>query len=143
MPGTAGAAVGVMIGAVSYSLGGVGALVWATLLAIAAGFWATRQVEDAHDPPQVVIDEVAGQLIALLPIPFLLHVSPALEAMSLPVWLLAFVLFRLFDIWKPGIIGKVDRSQRKGAVMFDDLLAGGFAAATLAAVGGIFVLSAG
>jgi phosphatidylglycerophosphatase A len=45
-----------------------------------------------------------------------------------PGWVAAFLLFRLFDIWKPGPVGWADRRQGAWGVMLDDLIAGGFAA---------------
>ena len=76
------------------------------------------------DPGEVVIDEVAGQWIPLLVAGF----NPLYYA-------IAFVLFRLFDIWKPWPIGWLDQ-RVKGAfgVMVDDIAAG------LAAMGGLILL---
>ncbi|HEY0418181.1 MAG TPA: phosphatidylglycerophosphatase A, partial [Acetobacteraceae bacterium] len=90
-PGTAGSLLGLVLGAVI--------LAWAPkllpaccLLASLAGWWAIRAARVEGDPGWVVIDEVAGQLVALLPLD-----RPA------PVGLLAaFLLFRLLDIAKPG-----------------------------------------
>jgi phosphatidylglycerophosphatase A len=68
----------------------------------------------------VVIDEVAGQMVALL------------GATWRPSWaglLIAFALFRLFDIAKPGPVGWADRRSGSLYVMADDLIAGGLAAA--------------
>ncbi len=79
------------------------------------------------DPPQVVSDEVAGQSIALLGMAWLEpsnHVSPTLW-IALAVF--AFVLFRIFDIWKPWIIDKSQHLQAGWGVLMDDLLAGFFA----------------
>ena len=95
------------------------ALPLATLLVLAAGLWASKiYMENAktHDPGQIVVDEVVGQWLVLMPLGTL--VKP-LE------WALAFALFRLFDIWKPWPISVADR-RVKGAVgvMLDDILAG-------------------
>lgn len=66
------------------------------------------------DPPWVVWDEIAGQLIAL-------GATPP----SYVFWPLAFILFRIFDILKPGPIRWIDRSTRGGlGIMADDLCAG-------------------
>ncbi|TQR60684.1 phosphatidylglycerophosphatase A family protein [Campylobacter troglodytis] len=73
-----------------------------------------------HDDKQIVIDEVAGLFLALS-----LSAWASASYFSL---LLAFVLFRLFDIVKPSIIGKVDKKIKGGlGVMGDDMLAGLFA----------------
>lgn len=73
------------------------------------------------DPPSVVWDEIVGVLIALTG-------SPA----SLWAALAGFAVFRLFDIWKPGPIGWIDRRLRSGlGIMLDDVLAGFAALAAL------------
>ena len=98
------------------------ALPLATLLVFGLGLWSSGiylKKTAIHDPSSVVIDEVAGQWLALLPLG---HVISPLQ------WLLAFALFRLFDVWKPWPIRLADR-KIPGAfgVMFDDILAGGAA----------------
>jgi phosphatidylglycerophosphatase A len=61
-----------------------------------------------------VIDEVAGMLVALALVPH-----------EIMFYLSAFLLFRLFDIWKPWPISWVDRNIKGGwGVLFDDLIAG-------------------
>lgn len=71
-----------------------------------------------HDPSWIVIDEVAGVWLAL--------------SMSSGNWyqiIFTVLYFRLFDIWKPSVIGRIDREAKGGVgVMGDDLLAGVFAA---------------
>jgi phosphatidylglycerophosphatase A len=71
-----------------------------------------------------VIDEVVGQLLALAP----LLGDP--QRLRSPLWLVTgFVAFRLFDIWKPGPARWAERSFQGGrGVMFDDVVAGLFAA---------------
>ena len=73
-----------------------------------------RKDATSSDPKEVVIDEVAGQLLAL-----------AFVAPTFTGYVVGFLLFRAFDIIKPGPIGWADR-ELKGAmgVMFDDVLAG-------------------
>ncbi|MGE4294391.1 MAG: phosphatidylglycerophosphatase A [Campylobacterales bacterium] len=71
-----------------------------------------------EDPKEVVIDELAGMWIALALLP---------DAFAWHQVLLAFLFFRLFDIWKPSIIGKLDSRLKNGyGVMLDDVLAGFF-----------------
>ena len=65
-------------------------------------------------PGWIVIDEVAGQMLALLAVP----------RASGPWLLAAFALFRLFDIAKPGPVGWADRHGGVAGIMADDLLAG-------------------
>lgn len=107
-----------------------------------AGSWACyiySKTTYSYDPKEVVIDEVAGQLLTLVLIyPALkgifLSESPILIGNSL---LLSFLLFRFFDIAKPGLIGWVDEQiMGPNGVMLDDVFAGLFAAIT-------FYLSAG
>nr|WP_240046975.1 phosphatidylglycerophosphatase A [Paracraurococcus ruber] len=108
-------------------LGPMACLLLALALA-ALGWWATRRLlgdDTAADPNWVVVDEGAGQLLALA----------ALPAGAGP-WgvLLAFLLFRLFDIAKPGPVGWADRRHGAHGVMLDDLVAGGLAAALILAL---------
>jgi phosphatidylglycerophosphatase A len=67
----------------------------------------------ANDPSSVVIDEVAGFLVALYLLP--------ITWMTLAA---GFILFRLFDIWKPGIIRKVEVFRGGIGIVLDDLMAG-------------------
>ena len=66
-----------------------------------------------EDPGEIVIDELVGQWIALLAIPD--HWG---------YWLAAFILFRIFDIWKPWVIDKVQHLPGGWGIMMDDVLAG-------------------
>ena len=107
--------------------GGFPLLALATIAAFAGGMWASGVFvgpDRIKDPPEIVIDEVAGQWTALwaISLPAWLH---GIEITALwPGWISAFVLFRLFDIWKPGPIGTADRWDTPLGVMLDDVLAG-------------------
>ena len=68
---------------------------------------------DDHDPSEVVIDEVVGMGISL----FMLPHSPGL-------YLLAFILFRVFDILKPSFIYRIQNLSGGWGIMLDDVLAG-------------------
>jgi len=86
------------------------------------GIWAASRVEARlriKDPGIVVIDEVAGQMIALLSV-------PAFFPGWLPV-LSAFLLFRLFDIWKPYPIRRLESLESGLGIMADDVVAGVYA----------------
>lgn len=101
-----------------------GALV---VLLFALGTWVAGRVVrhlGRQDPQVVVIDEMVGYWIAMLPVAGTTHWA----------WLLAgFGLFRLFDIAKPWPIGALDRRIGGGlGVMLDDAVAGFYAAAILA-----------
>jgi phosphatidylglycerophosphatase A len=92
------------------------------LLVFAIGVWASTRacrMCGLDDPSQVVIDEVSGQLIALTPL--------ALAPSAIGV-VAAFIFFRLFDIFKPYPIRKLERLHGGLGVMSDDALAGIFAA---------------
>ena len=95
----------------------------AVLLLSAAGTWAAQRyatTSGEDDPQRVVIDEVAGTLIAM----GLVRNAPA------SIQLAALVAFRVFDIWKPGPIRRVEHVQPAGVgIMLDDLLAGACAGA--------------
>ena len=77
-----------------------------------------------NDPQEIVIDEVVGQMLPLLAIPIYetLYIAPK-ELYCVA----AFLLFRLFDIWKPFPISYIDNNT-KGAlgIMLDDIMAGIF-----------------
>jgi len=102
----------------------------ALVAVIALGTWATTELtRGAHDDPSwIVIDEVAGQWVALLPVTFGAWWVGAEITALWPGWLAAFLLFRAFDIWKPGPVGRADRLQTPWGVMLDDLIAGAMAA---------------
>jgi phosphatidylglycerophosphatase A len=68
---------------------------------------------DHEDPKEIVIDEFVGQWIALLFI-----------QKSIVLGLTGFILFRIFDIWKPWIIGRMDKISGGWGVMLDDVAAG-------------------
>jgi phosphatidylglycerophosphatase A len=95
-------------------------------------------VAEDKDPGEIVIDEVAGQWLALL-FPAAAFWQRGLDNWAVeawPGWVAAFLFFRLFDIWKPGPIGRADRRGDVAGVMIDDLWAGIFAGfAVLVAAG--------
>ena len=100
------------------------ALAVASVAAAAGGFWAVRAARVEGDPGWVVIDEIAGQLLALLG---LAHPS------GVGV-LTAFVLFRVLDIAKPGPVGWADRQSGALGIIADDVVAGLIAAGVLLAL---------
>lgn len=93
-------------------------MVVALVVVTVLGIWAGSRVERAlgrKDPGVIVIDEVAGMLLSvvLLPLP-----------LSIPVLVAAFLLFRLFDIWKPFPARESQALTGGMGVMVDDLIAG-------------------
>ncbi|SEP60175.1 phosphatidylglycerophosphatase A family protein [Thalassovita taeanensis] len=139
-PGTWGSLAALPVGWGLYMLGGVPLFLIATVVVFALGWWATG-IETAgkadHDPSEIVIDEVAGQWIALAPA--LIGAAHAgADVLALwPGWVTAFAAFRLFDIWKPGPIGWADRRGDALGVMLDDVIAGLFAAVVVVIGAGI------
>jgi phosphatidylglycerophosphatase A len=131
--GTWGSALAVALALLIHGLGSFPLLAVATLAVTALGFWsvsrdmATRAPSDT-DPSEIVIDEVAGQWLALLA-PSLGFWMAGLDSWNFPWpgWVGAFVLFRLFDISKPWLVGRADRMGGTLGVMLDDLVAGVFA----------------
>ena len=139
-PGTWGSLAALPVGWVLHGLGGFPLLVVATALAFVVGLWATtvetRGQED-HDPSSIVIDEVVGIWIALMPLSAgMWFTDQPTWLFPYPGWIAAFLFFRLFDIWKPWIVGWADRMHTPMGVMLDDVLAGVLAAAAVAALAG-------
>ncbi|MFN3724147.1 MAG: phosphatidylglycerophosphatase A [Paracoccaceae bacterium] len=128
-PGTWGSAVALALGVAIDRYLGFPALVVATVAVTALGFWACQQAlrgQPGADPSEIVIDEVAGQWLTLL-FPAAAFWSRGMDDWAItayPGWIAAFVFFRLFDVWKPWIIGRADRRGDPAGVMLDDLLAG-------------------
>lgn len=102
-----------------------GALPTAALLAIVVGLWSIHAARVEGDPGWVVIDEIAGQLLALC----------GLSRPTLIGVLASFVIFRLLDIVKPGPIGWAERQTGAAAIMADDVIAGAIAAGIVWAIG--------
>lgn len=129
-PGTAGAAEGVAVflAVVALRLDPANLLLMLIALNVGLyfiGVWAsgrTCKMTGLEDPRIVVIDEISGQLIALSPV-----------ALSFSIWpvIIGFLLFRLFDIFKPYPIRKLERLPGGFGVMTDDVLAGIYAATLL------------
>ena len=130
-PGTWGSLAALPVAWALHLLGGPLALCVGVALAFGVGLWATR-AETAGlpdpDPSEIVIDEVAGMWIALLPVSFG-AAARGVDVLTLwPGIVAAFVLFRAFDILKPGPVGWADRRHDAMGVMLDDVIAGVFAA---------------
>ncbi len=130
-PGTWGSLAAVALGYIMIENGlSLFALLALTALITIISIWAINDIETKsgiHDAGEIVIDEVAGQWLALVPFYFFTS--------HFAGYLLAFALFRLFDIWKPWPIGPIDKKVSGGfGVMVDDLVAGLFAAAALSCI---------
>ena len=139
-PGTWGSLAALPAALVIYWTAGPWGLVFGAVLSYVLGVWATgieTKGKDNHDPSEIVIDEVCGQWIALLPVAFG-AASAGVEITALwPGWMAAFALFRLFDITKWGPIGWADRMHGPTGVMLDDVIAGIFAAIGVIGLAGL------
>jgi len=92
------------------------------------GMWAageTARHKQLKDPQLVVVDEVVGQWLALA----------GARTLNWKTWIAAFVLFRLFDIWKPWPVRQLERLPGGIGIVADDLMAGVYAALVLLLAG--------
>ena len=126
-PGTWGSLAALPFAWMIHATFGAAGLAFATVVVFGVGLWASsvyvRRTE-ISDPGAVVIDEVVGQWLTLLPV----GTDPVLYAAG-------FVFFRVTDIWKPWPVSWADRSLGGGfGVMADDILAGILAGAALYAL---------
>ena len=126
-PGTWGSLATVLVWALASSQIPVANRTWATIIAAAAvtliGIPAATQVARAaalKDPQFVVIDEVAGQLVALIAVP-----------LAWKTFLVGLILFRVFDIWKPFPIRRLELLPEGTGIVVDDLGAGLYALAVM------------
>lgn len=140
-PGTWGSAVALPWAWLLHLIGGFPLLCIAVIVGFAKGWWATAVMTHGaqdHDPSEIVVDEVVGQWIALLPLSYAAWSMGLNILVMWPGWIAAFALFRLFDIWKPGPIGWADRRGDALGVMLDDVIAGIFAALGVIALAGFY-----
>ena len=128
MPGTFGSllAVGIFLLVAKIATGSLLVAVVLVLILVSAvvGIWAgtrTEQLLGRKDPGKIVVDEVAGQFIALFPITLFTNWSITAVIVSL-------ILFRFFDIVKPYPANRLQDLKGGAGVMFDDLVAGVYAA---------------
>jgi len=131
-PGTAGSFAALIMAAVITHQAGIGGLVVALVVVVLLAFPAI----DAHyrktgikDAGPVVIDEAIGQWLPLLLLP-----PFSMGTDSLIGYELAFILFRLFDITKPGPVRKAEALPGAAGVIADDVLAGIAAGVVIAAI---------
>ena len=126
-PGTVGSLLGVLLAWLTLDLG-LTAQIGVAVGLFAAGTWicgeSARRL-GIHDHGGIVWDEIAGMYMTLLVAPF-----------TLSAWILAFLLFRAFDIVKPWPIRDLDHRLGGGlGIMLDDLAAALYAAILLAFYG--------
>lgn len=122
-PGTVASAAVLPVAWLGYSLGGAAALTGLFIAATAACVWSADAVEQAYgkDPQHFVMDEWAGQLLPIMGFAWM-GVDPFTP------WILAYAFagFRLFDIWKPGLIGTIQEKPGVIGLTGDDIIAGLF-----------------
>ena len=128
-PGTAGSLAAVLIAWALHAYAGMGPLAFGFLAVMMTGpaIWAadvTARETGLKDPQIVVVDEVVGQWLAI-------GAAPAIRWQTL---LAAFLLFRAFDIWKPPPVRQLERLPGGVGIVLDDVMAGVYAAAVLAAL---------
>lgn len=126
MPGTWGSVVGMLMAWFLKPFGAPGFLI-ATIFTSLLGWKLSHQLIKTHpvnrDPSYIVIDEIAGLFLTYC------FIDWVMGGLSTLAWGMGFLLFRIFDIWKPFPIGWVDKKlaasvQTAGlGVMLDDLLA--------------------
>ena len=116
MPGTWGSLAALPCAWAISALAGPAALLTAAVLAFVSGCWAASTLARASglkDPQFIVIDEVAAQWLTL-----------AVAPLDWRAYLAAFLLFRLFDIWKPWPVRAIERRVPGGpGIMLDDVVA--------------------
>lgn len=138
-PGTWGSLAAVLVGWMIDRWLGTTVLAVATVAVTALGFYTLHRAlagRPGEDPSEYVIDEVAGQWVALL----FPAIGFAMRDVHM-VWpgpVAAFLLFRLFDIWKPWLVGRADRRHDAAGVMLDDLWAGVFAGICTVILAGVY-----
>ncbi len=122
-PGTAGSIVALIMGMAALEVLNASNIF---MIAILVTVIAVKQIDiyekevGIHDGKEIVIDEFAGMWFALS--------IAGVGAGNWTMGIIAFIFFRIFDIWKPSLIGKIDRDVKGGwGVMGDYLLAGLFA----------------
>ncbi len=126
-PGTWGSAAGLLSGGAILSYFPVETLFLLTILVTIVAVKQINLYEErtgVHDDKRIVIDEVAGIWLAL-----------CFAGTTVTALILTFLFFRLYDIWKPSIIGRIDEEAPGGwGVMGDDLVAGAAAGLSAALV---------
>ncbi|MGW8169736.1 MAG: phosphatidylglycerophosphatase A family protein [Sulfurovaceae bacterium] len=126
-PGTAGSLAALIVGILIIKYIGAQTLFILTVAITIIGIFEINKYEKltgSHDNPQIVVDEVSGMWISMF---IASEIALSLDT-RYGIWiayLLSFLFFRLFDIWKPSTIGWIDREVKGGlGVMGDDVLAG-------------------
>ncbi len=116
-PGTMGSLLAVILALLLFPANGILQLLLVAvtiLVAIYSSHWLA-EAEDREDPSHVVIDEIAGMFLTLLWLPL---------PLGWTAWVAAFLLFRVFDIWKPWPVNKCEKLPGGLGIVLDDVAAG-------------------
>lgn len=131
-PGSWGSLAALPFAVAIYALGGFWALLIATIASYVIGLWAVGHLTNGMTDPdlsEIVIDEVAGQWLTLLPLAGALWwMGSDLVILPWPGLLFGFLFFRFFDIVKVYPANRFDRMKNPFGVMTDDIIAGIYAA---------------
>jgi len=120
-PGTLGTLVALIPIFIYWNKGGEYILInqiFITLAVFFTGIWASTVIVETFkekDPEYIVIDEIAGYMVAMIGFP-----------LNFKIMLLAFVIFRIFDIFKPPPIKQVEKLPSGLGIMLDDVVAGAY-----------------
>lgn len=138
-PGTWGSLAALPVAYGIILVGGFWLLLALSVVIFIIGLKATESLTKTgdHDPSWIVIDEVVGQWIAIFPVAYGAGMMGVEVWRLWPGWVSGFVLFRLFDIWKPWLVGRADARGDAVGVMLDDVIAGVFAAVVSIVLAGL------
>ena len=126
-PGTWGSLAALPLAWLVAQWAGAFGLIFVGTICFFVGLWSVIEEtsgKENHDPSEIVVDELVGQWIALLPVIWGANAMQVPLLALWPGWIAAFVLFRVFDIAKPGPVGWADRRNDALGVMLDDVIAG-------------------
>ena len=134
-PGTWGSLAGISLAYIFLELISFSTFCFLLILIIVFGFLTTKKYlennPEKSDPSEVVVDEVIGQWISILPLGYVLHFSQTDNENLWIVWIWAFFSFRFFDIIKMGLVSWADNLKGALGVILDDIFAGIAAALTV------------
>ena len=127
-PGTFASLVSLILGILLFKIIGFLFFLYLTVFLFLGGWWCSKKIIKINknkDPSEIVIDELVGQWISVIPIFYFLD-NKIITFSSLPYLELiyAFIIFRFFDIVKIGPILWADNLKSGLGVMLDDCLAG-------------------
>ena len=134
-PGTWGSLAGIISAYVLLGLTSFSTFCFLLIFTIVFGFLTTKKYlennPDKSDPSEVVIDEVIGQWITILPLGYVFNLVQTDNENLWIVWIWAFFSFRFFDIIKLGLVSWADNLKGAVGVILDDIFAGIAAALTV------------